>query len=73
MPCCVRGGRHGRLATCDMLQSASSTRGRATVRTSWRVITYRFRGHSMGDPERYRECTRSKWQEDDPITRWANT
>ncbi|OGO26121.1 MAG: pyruvate dehydrogenase (acetyl-transferring) E1 component subunit alpha [Chloroflexi bacterium RBG_16_52_11] len=32
------------------------------------VITYRFRGHSMGDPERYRpsEEVRS-WQESDPI------
>jgi len=32
------------------------------------VITYRFRGHSMGDPERYRESEEvRKWSEDDPI------
>ena len=32
------------------------------------VITYRFRGHSMGDPERYRKQEEvHKWQENDPI------
>jgi pyruvate dehydrogenase E1 component alpha subunit len=32
------------------------------------VVTYRFRGHSMGDPERYRQKEEvEKWQEEDPI------
>jgi len=32
------------------------------------VITYRFMGHSMGDPERYREKQEiEKWKEEDPI------
>jgi len=32
------------------------------------IMTYRFQGHSMGDPERYREKEEiTKWQEDDPI------
>ncbi len=31
-------------------------------------MTYRFRGHSMGDPERYRKQEEvRKWQTDDPI------
>ena len=32
------------------------------------IITYRFRGHSMGDPERYRQAAEvQRWQENDPI------
>jgi pyruvate dehydrogenase E1 component alpha subunit len=32
------------------------------------VTTYRYRGHSMGDPERYRKQEEvKKWQENDPI------
>ena len=33
------------------------------------IMTYRFRGHSMGDPERYRKAEEvRKWQEHDPIS-----
>ncbi|MGA2489807.1 MAG: pyruvate dehydrogenase (acetyl-transferring) E1 component subunit alpha [Anaerolineales bacterium] len=32
------------------------------------IMTYRFRGHSMGDPERYRRQEEvKKWEEHDPI------
>lgn len=32
------------------------------------IVTYRYRGHSMGDPERYRASEEvEKWQQNDPI------
>jgi len=37
------------------------------------IMTYRFRGHSMGDPERYRtQAEVKKWEENDPIGIYRN-
>ena len=37
------------------------------------VLTYRYRGHSMGDPERYRQSEEvERWQQDDPIGIFRN-
>jgi pyruvate dehydrogenase E1 component alpha subunit len=37
------------------------------------IMTYRYRGHSMGDPERYRDKEEvRKWEEEDPIGIFRN-
>lgn len=58
----------------DVLQVyEAASKAIQSVRTSsvpmlLEIMTYRFRGHSMGDPERYRtQAEVKKWQDNDPI------
>jgi pyruvate dehydrogenase E1 component alpha subunit len=58
----------------DVLQVyEAASKAIETVRSSstpmlLEIMTYRFRGHSMGDPERYRtQAEVKKWQDNDPI------
>jgi len=68
------GMKNGRVDGMDVLKvNAAAREAIAYVRESsepflLEAITYRYRGHSMGDPERYRKQEEvKKWEESDPI------
>ena len=68
------GMTHERVDGMDVLAvHAASKKAIERVRTQGKphlmeMMTYRFRGHSMGDPERYRsQAEVKKWQDNDPI------
>ncbi len=67
------GMPNGRVDGMDVLQvHQAAAEALARVRSDGpyllEAVTYRFRGHSMGDPERYRSSDEvHKWEEDDPI------
>lgn len=74
MPCCIQVDGMDLLALIDTFKDgidyARSGQGSYFIE----AITYRFRGHSMGDPERYRPVheVKQKQETDDPITRWGS-
>jgi pyruvate dehydrogenase E1 component alpha subunit len=67
------GMPNSRVDGMDVIQVYEATKAALEkVRTSGphflEAVTYRYRGHSMGDPERYRESDEiEKWKKDDPI------
>jgi pyruvate dehydrogenase E1 component alpha subunit len=68
------GMAHERVDGMDVLAVyEAAKKSIETVRSSstpmlLEIMTYRFRGHSMGDPERYRTQEEvKKWQDNDPI------
>jgi len=68
------GMQHERVDGMDVLAVyEASKKAIETVRSTstpmlLEIMTYRFRGHSMGDPERYRTQEEvKKWQDNDPI------
>jgi pyruvate dehydrogenase E1 component alpha subunit len=68
------GMAHERVDGMDVLAVyEAAARAIESVRSSstpmmLEIMTYRFRGHSMGDPERYRTQEEvKKWQDNDPI------
>jgi pyruvate dehydrogenase E1 component alpha subunit len=71
MPCCTQVDGMDVLAMKDMfdegLDYVRSGQGSFFIEAN----TYRFRGHSMGDPERYRPAHEvEERKSDDPIERW---
>ena len=68
------GMEHERIDGMDVLRVyEAAKKAIETVRSGagprmLEIMTYRFRGHSMGDPERYRKQEEvRKWEEQDPI------
>lgn len=58
-----------REAAVEMIEKIRNGEGPALLE----IVTYRFRGHSMGDPERYRKPEEvHKYQENDPIGIYRN-
>ncbi len=73
------GMEHERVDGMDVLavyEAAKTAISRVRSGTGPRmleILTYRFRGHSMGDPERYRKQAEvKKWEEHDPIGAFHN-
>jgi pyruvate dehydrogenase E1 component alpha subunit len=74
MPCCLQVDGSDLLATYEMVQEGLTYAREGNGPYFLEIITYRYRGHSMGDPERYRPSdeVEKKKEEGDPITKWGH-
>ncbi len=73
MPCCQQMDGMDLLGLVKKFSEARERVASGEGPVLLEAITYRFRGHSMGDPERYRpvEEVEARKETDDPITRWG--
>jgi pyruvate dehydrogenase E1 component alpha subunit len=72
MPCCVQVDGMDLQAVYDALTDAAEYARSGQGSFFLEAITYRYRGHSMGDPERYRQAHEiEEKKKDDPITAWG--
>jgi pyruvate dehydrogenase E1 component alpha subunit len=72
MPCCMQVDGMDLIATYEMIKEAAEYARSGQGSFFLEVVTYRYRGHSMGDPERYRSAHEVEEKKAaDPIIRWA--
>ena len=73
MPCCMQVDGMDLEALREMFTEAVEYARSGEGSYIIEAITYRYRGHSMGDPERYRPAEEVEERKaDDPIIRWGN-
>ena len=72
MPCCIQVDGMDLLALMDIFTEAIEYARSGNGSYFIEAITYRYRGHSMGDPERYRQAQEVQAKQlEDPIQRWG--
>ncbi|HPV07583.1 MAG TPA: thiamine pyrophosphate-dependent enzyme, partial [Aggregatilineales bacterium] len=72
MPCCIQVDGMDLLALMDIFTEAIDYARSGNGSYFIEAITYRYRGHSMGDPERYRQAQEVQAKQlEDPIQRWG--
>jgi len=72
MPCCIQVDGMDLLELYDTFSSGIEYAREGNGPFLIEAITYRYRGHSMGDPERYRPVHEVEAKKaDDPIIRWG--
>ena len=72
MPCCIQVDGMDLLALYDAFSEGIQYAREGNGSYFIEAITYRYKGHSMGDPERYRPAQEvQEMQQQDPIERWG--